>query len=94
MKQVGPAENFAEQIIELPQYRCHKVVRAARITGMEDLPDGTTKLVLGKINGFTLVKQDYIVRHSPKIGGYYVVYPDQYESYSPQEPFEQGYTKI
>ena len=29
-------------------------------------------------------------KHSPEIGGYYVLYPDGYVSYSPAEPFEAG----
>lgn len=29
-----------------------------------------------------------------KVGGYYVVYEDGYESWSPAEAFEKGYTLI
>ena len=34
----------------------------------------------------------YVNRHEPKEGGYYVVYPDGYLSWSPAEAFESGYT--
>jgi len=34
----------------------------------------------------------YISKHQPVAGGYYVVYKDGYESFSPAEAFEDGYT--
>jgi len=29
-------------------------------------------------------------KHDPRVGGYFVLYPDGYQSYSPAEPFEAG----
>jgi hypothetical protein len=40
------------------------------------------------------VSRDYIIKHNPMAGGYYVVYQDGYKSYSPAEAFESGYTRI
>jgi hypothetical protein len=40
------------------------------------------------------VDGEYLRKHSPKAGGYYVVYADGYASFSPPEPFEAGYTRI
>ena len=40
------------------------------------------------------VDADYIDRHKPAVGGYYVVYKDGYKSFSPAEAFEQGYTLL
>lgn len=37
---------------------------------------------------------DYMERHNPEVGGYYVVYEDGFVSYSPAGPFEKGYTEI
>ncbi len=37
---------------------------------------------------------DYMRKHQPKIGGYFVVYKDGYKSFSPAEAFEEGYTRI
>ena len=37
---------------------------------------------------------DYVRKHQPKAGGYFVVYKDGYKSWSPAEAFEDGYTKI
>lgn len=36
----------------------------------------------------------YLRRHDPQVGGYYVRYPDGYESWSPAEVFESGYTRL
>jgi len=80
---------------EMPQYRCHKVVRAAKITalrqnGNPDMPD----LVLGEIGGIVTVLPDWHAKNKPQVGGYYVVYEDGYRSYSPAKAFEEGYTKL
>ena len=32
----------------------------------------------------------YLRKHNPHVGGYYVVYEDGYESFSPSEAFEKG----
>lgn len=40
------------------------------------------------------VDLDYIGRHSPVAGGYYVVYKDGYKSFSPAGAFEEGYTRV
>ncbi len=37
---------------------------------------------------------DYVNRHKPEAGGYFVVYTDGYKSYSPAKAFEEGYTRI
>jgi hypothetical protein len=34
----------------------------------------------------------YISKHRTEAGGYYVVYPDGYKSFSPAAAFEDGYT--
>lgn len=36
----------------------------------------------------------YVRKHNPKVGGYWVQYEDGYESFSPAEAFESGYTLI
>ena len=36
----------------------------------------------------------FVQKHNPQSGGYYVRYEDGYESYSPAEAFESGYTPI
>lgn len=38
------------------------------------------------------VSQEFIMKHRPEVGGYYVVYKDGYTSFSPAQAFEEGYT--
>lgn len=35
---------------------------------------------------------EFYHKHNPEVGGYYVVYPDGYKSYSPAKAFEEGYS--
>jgi hypothetical protein len=82
----------------LQEYRSHKHVWAARIDGIDRLHGTVTALILRKADG----KQERVVildslltsRHDPRIGDYYVVYPDGYCSLSPQKAFVEGYTAI
>ena len=78
----------------LPKYRCHKIVSAAKITGIEADPnfEGHSLLVFGEIQKFIQVEPTWLKRNGPiSIGGYYVVYEDGYRSYSPSRQFEAGY---
>jgi hypothetical protein len=76
---------------DLPQYRCHKVVRAAKITA-PDMQYNRLFLegdrVVGELPG------NFFEKHHPQAGGYLVVYADGYMSYSPAEAFEDGYTAM
>jgi hypothetical protein len=47
----------------------------------------------GAIAPFT-VSGDYIMRHNPQVGGYFVLYEDDYQSYSPAAAFESGYNRV
>jgi hypothetical protein len=40
------------------------------------------------------VSDEYIAKHKPEVGGYFVVYDDGYKSFSPAKAFEEGYTRI
>jgi hypothetical protein len=40
------------------------------------------------------VSVEYVHKHKPEVGGYYVIYKDGYQSFSPAEAFEEGYTAI
>lgn len=37
---------------------------------------------------------EYVAKHKPEVGGYYVVYEDGYKSFSPASAFESGYTRL
>lgn len=37
---------------------------------------------------------EFMRKHDPQPGGYYVVYEDGYASWSPAKAFEEGYTRV
>lgn len=87
--------------IEMPRYECHKTVSALKIKEVQDPTeagsetDGSRLLVVEE-EGFLPIRvdQEYVRKHNPQAGGYYVVYNDGYTSFSPAEAFEEGYTRI
>ena len=84
-------------VIELPKYKCYKEVRALEIAGIS-LPQneaGDAELAFHNAPyAPILMKKEWLDKHKPEVGGYYVVYKDGYKSYSPAKAFEEGYTKI
>ena len=87
---------------ELPQYQSHKKVRGLKIKTVKlhnqdtfDESDGSGILSFEK-DGYLprKVSRDYMRKHKPQAGGYFVVYKDGYESWSPGDVFEAGNTLI
>lgn len=80
----------------LPRYECHKIVHALKIGTVWLDGLGDRVLIRPANDRYTPfeVSYDYWLRHKPKNGGYFVVYEDGYESFSPAEAFESGYTRI
>jgi hypothetical protein len=80
---------------EMPQYQCHKKVWALKIKAIEINP-GFGAIITPQEDGYTSfeVDENYVTKHRPQIGGYYVVYNDDYRSWSPAEAFENGYKRI
>jgi hypothetical protein len=74
----------------MPSYRSHKVVRAVKI---ESVDTSYQRLF---VDGGKILKLDpeYFQRHMPEAGGYFVLYEDSYQSYSPAKAFEDGYTTM
>ena len=91
---------------EMPRYQCHKKVRALKIGSIEHKPNPDQSGKSGSSSYGAIIHPDdkkyaafdvsaeYICKHRPMSGGYYVVYEDGYESYSPAEVFESGYSKL
>lgn len=80
---------------EMPKYQCHKQVWALKIKEVKVASDGTAVITPAEA-GFADfdVESSFIEKHSPKPGGYYVQYAGGYESYSPAEVFESGYSLL
>lgn len=85
----------------LPQWQCHKVVSAFKIVERKraysqdvDSSEGFTHKLLGDDGIAVVVGQDYMDRHQPLVGGYFVQYENGHQSFSPAEAFEAGYSSL
>ncbi len=81
--------------VQIPLYRSYKTVRAFKIEAV--IPRGKGHAVLIPVQEdlpHVEVSEEYLIKHQPKAGGYYVRYKDGYESWSPAEAFENGYTLV
>ena len=82
-------------LIEMPKYKCHKEVWALKIKEIEFESDGSATITPGEENYQPFkVGANYVHKHKPQTGGYYVVYSDGYASFSPSDAFESGYARI
>ena len=88
--------------VEMPKYKCHKEVWALKIKSIVRDGEGENResdgsfLITPEEKGYAPFKVDleYIHKHNPKAGGYFVQYEDGYKSFSPAEAFESGYKRI
>ncbi len=82
----------------LPRYRSHKRVWALKIRDVLSTEDGGFRLAFFGIGDTVfdniVPTEEYMLKHQPVAGGYWVRYEDGYESFSPPEPFEGGYTLL
>ncbi len=88
---------------QMPQYQSHKKVWALKIKSIvRDGAAENVEVIYGKATitpeeeGYAPVKvsAEYMDKHKPQVGGYYVLYEGGYESWSPAIEFEKGYSKI
>lgn len=81
---------------ELPKYQCHKKVHAVKILSIGLVGEDSKQVIIPADPGYEdiPVSDEWVAKHNPKIGGYYVVYEDGYASFSPAKAFEDGYTRI
>jgi hypothetical protein len=83
--------------MELPQYQCHKKVRALQIEVIETIEGNNDEYRLHFVDhGYDpLIRSGMMFsRYMPLPGDFLVVYDDGYESISPKKAFEEGYTGI
>lgn len=90
-------------VMEMPRYQSHKKVWALKIAGIGQAPSDQDKQheggdwhLIPEESGYApiVVGHDYMLKHAPEVGGYFVHYEDGYKSYSPASAFESGYTRI
>src|ERR1700722_5779553 len=101
-------EDCAHNATPMPLYRCHKDVWALKIAEIhrEEFPPTTAEHQMGGAivtpgaiivpaeAGYAAFRVDgeYLRKHNPQVGGYFVVYKDGYQSFSPAAAFEEGYS--
>ena len=90
---------------EMPKYKCIKDVWALKIKSIVFDSDLAAKTGRETDGSATFTPEDeryapiklsaeYVHKHKPVEGGYYVVYKDGYKSFSPASAFEEGYVLI
>lgn len=85
-----------ERLSRLREFKCHKVVHAAKIVAALRPPASVLHLDPGDGGEPCVheVPQEFFVRQRAEVGGYFVRYEDGYQSYSPAEAFESGYRPL
>ena len=77
---------------DLPHYKSHKVVGALQVSSVDRGVSGGVLHFDDEENSSIDLPEEYFAKHRPFMGGYFVVYKDGYQSFSPQDAFEDGYT--
>jgi len=82
--------------VEMPKYVSHKKVWALKIKDIQVLDDAARFVLTPEESGYAPfeVSPEYMEKHKPTVGGYFVQYADGYKSFSPAQPFEEGYTLV
>lgn len=86
---------------EMPRYKSHKQVWALKIAEIiepaepNNETDGS-RIIIPADEGYGAfrVDREYVSKHKPQVGGYFVQYADGYKSWSPAQPFEEGYSRV
>lgn len=79
----------------LPRYLCHKEVQALKIDRLHRNGLESTLLIPADPNYQPIqVPISFLRKHDPQVPGYFLVYKDGYQSWSPVEAFESGYSRV
>jgi hypothetical protein len=87
---------------EMPKYKSHKKVGALKIKSIvrdgerENRETDGSAMITPEEDGYApfRVEHEYMHKHKPQVGGYFVQYKDGYKSFSPADAFEGGYNLI
>jgi hypothetical protein len=85
---------MSEAMMPMPQYQCHKKVWALQIEAVSERADGFALFFSDRDFQPKVVSEAWYRKHTPTAGGYFVQYQDGYESFSPKNAFEEGYTRL
>ena len=78
---------------QYPQYQSHKTVGVLKIWAVQ-YSSPPQLLPCDQDYPPIEVSQEWLKRHQPQAGGYFVVYENGYASYTPAIAFENGYTRV
>lgn len=80
----------------MQEYQCIKRVRAEKIKAIHVTPESESDVSILELEGGNklVVEAHWMFCHKPAVGGYFVRYADGYTSYSPAQPFEEGYIPV
>lgn len=80
----------------MPRYRCHKEVYALKIQSIKTHHDGSATIQPEKPYQAFVVDKDWMSRFKGNNDdfGYFVLYMDGYQSWSPTKTFEGGYELV
>ena len=80
----------------LPQFKCHKVVRAGTIRSWYVTAGSPTKrdIYLEEIPEAITVPDTMFARYIPRAGDKFVVYDEGFQSISPKDTFDKGYAPL
>jgi len=87
---------------EMPKYKSHKTVWALKIKSIVRDGEGENRetdgsaMITPEEDGYApfRVESEYMHKHKPQVGGYFVQYEGGYKSFSPADAFEGGYSLI
>lgn len=87
---------MSEATMEMPKYDCTKQVWALKISKAKVTDSDGGGFLEFEDSRFARREMDarYMNKHEPKAGGYFVMYKGGYESFSPADAFESGYSLI
>lgn len=83
----------------MQRYVSHKKVNAGKIAAIEVIENGVSKIAL-ESGEVVCSSPDWFRANTARrdedelIGGYYVLYEDGYDSWSPASAFESGYVPV
>ena len=80
---------------EMPKYECHNKVWALKIAGIVGDQHGGVYFEPDEEGyGKVPMSAEYVTKHKPEVGGYYVVGAGGHKSFLPANVFESEYTLI
>lgn len=80
------------------QFKCHKIVRAAKISEILDGSHGLSVMLQHPdVEEMTIpyvIAPEMMARYTPQVGDYVVLYDGDYVGISPKSAFESGYSPV